>query len=138
MVGICDKCKYRDSCPYFQPGKQVCDVEELYLAKVSHIITDDFALPQIIKKMLEEKVRRYARARFFEQMSGGEIVKEVSRLENEIADIVEKYMKVQYPERFRVTKVVHGEEGKDVEDEYLRIAQALGLTEDVDSEDGVE
>ena len=140
MPGVCDLCKYKDKCPYYAPGKQVCDVEQAFLSTVKSLIVDDTSLPLLVKRMLEEKLRRYARARFFEQLAGGDIVKEVSRLENEVADMVEKYLKIQYPERFRTTRVIQaGEEQAQYEDELDKIYKILvkdtGEEEEEDAEE---
>jgi len=61
-------------------------------------------IEEIMRFLIDEKFKRYVFARKLEEQQGI-IDRSVTQLEDSLAQLIEKYMKIKYPERFRTVRI---------------------------------
>lgn len=98
----CKVCPFADRCQFYNPELDYCPLEEVYMKK---LLPDDNIDIDILSGIIEERLRRYVRGRIFEDMEGGLLDKHVTHLEESTAALLEKYLKLKYPERYGVVKI---------------------------------
>jgi hypothetical protein len=113
----CKICPVGVNCSDYDEEATEC---KLIKKKMESIVTDN-VLEDTIKYVIEQRLERYIRARVFEDLEGGILDKHVTQLEDGIANLIEKYLKLKYPERYGNVKVI--EKGVSKWDELLN---ALG------------
>lgn len=93
----CRVCAIADRCAYYDE-----DAEECYVVKhrLKNVLKDDEFLTNTIRFVLNQKVERYVRAKYFEDLEGGVIDRQVSSLEDSIVKLIDMYLKIKYPERY--------------------------------------
>jgi len=97
----CKVCSFADRCQFYNQNYEYCPLEEMYLSKVLPKNIDE----ELLGKIIEERLRRYVRGRIFEDLEGGLLDKHVTHLEESLASLIERYLKLKYPERYGVVRV---------------------------------
>ena len=88
---------------------------------------------ELLMFLIEEKVKRYLKAREYED-SVGVIDKLVTDIEDSLASLVEKYLKLKYPERYKGSGAGHNIDSemlKKIEEKIEKMEEIFG---DVDDE----
>ena len=118
----CHNCVMSDRCPAFNPNNTYCSLLDEQIAGVKLNDMDDL-IDGLLLTLINEKFKRYLRSRIFEDLDGGSLDKHTSRLEDSLTKLVETYLKLKYPERFRG---VVGDEDDEVDKELEEILNKLG------------
>lgn len=98
----CHNCIMADRCPMYTPGSTTCPLLEKRMADVKFDDIDGL-LDGLLLNLIKEKYVRYMRGRIFEELEGGALDKHVSRMEDSITKLIESYLKLKYPERFKAS-----------------------------------
>ena len=94
----------------------------------------DNNVEEVLRFLIDQKLKRYVYARQLEE-SQGIVDRVVTQLEDSMANLVEKYLKIKYPERFRTVRVkeerINEEnEAKHWEEKLAKIREAFQLAEE--------
>ena len=97
VTGFCCKnCVYADKCAYYDEEADSCRLVDERLRS----ITLEGVNEEVLRLVIEERLKRYIRARVFEDLGGGILDKHVTQLEEGLAKLVDIYMKLKYPEKY--------------------------------------
>lgn len=127
----CKNCPFADRCQFYNLNADRCILEEMYSKRFT-AIEDDV---EMLRLIIEERLRRYVRGRIFEDMEGGLLDKHVSHLEESTVNLIEKYLKLKYPERYGIVKireqvVNEQNEAKSWEEKLKKIEKFFSLTDE--------
>lgn len=131
----CKVCPFMDRCSFYNPDSEYCRLEDMYLKKLLPTGQIDI---ELLRFLIEERLRRYVRGRIFEDLKGGLLDKHVTHLEESTTQLLEKYMKLKYPEKYGVVRVrekisTEEELGREL-DEKLKKLEKIFL--EAEEEDG--
>jgi len=118
----CHNCIMSDKCPAYNPDLTYCPLLEEQIKGIKLNDMDDL-IDGLLLTLINEKFKRYLRSRIFEDLDGGSLDKHTSRLEDSLTKLVETYLKLKYPERFRG---IIGEEDDEVNKELEELLSKLG------------
>lgn len=106
--------------------------------QIKAVYSIEDSIEEVLKYLIDQKLRRYVFARQLEE-SQGVIDKTVTQLEDSMAVLVEKYLKLKYPERFKTVRVKEERinevnEAFHWEEKLKQIQKAFAMAEDIDEE----
>ncbi|RKY39550.1 MAG: hypothetical protein DRP85_09760 [Candidatus Makaraimicrobium thalassicum] len=111
----CKNCPFADKCPYADPNRDYCEIERRILSGVFSSSSDQEL--GIVRWVISQLIRRYARARMFEDLAGGVLDRHTTTLETNLVRILETYFKLK-------TASAESGQGEDVLAELQKLAEA--------------